>query len=356
VVLGNLDLARKRLPDDPKLRQLIENSLEAAKRGASLTQRMLAFARRQELKMEPVDVPERVRNMAELLQGSIGPGIQINTHFPLRIRPAMVDANQLELAILNLAVNARDAMPDGGTLTIAAHEVRIGPDDASGLKPGEYIGLSVTDTGEGMDEETLNRAVEPFFTTKGIGKGTGLGLSMIHGFAEQSGGRLVLKSVKGKGTTAELWLPVADQVVQPGPQPEAQAPRQKRASRKLCVLVVDDDPLVLMNTAAMLEDLGHEVLEATSGEQALRVLRRGNEVDLVITDQLMPGMTGTQLIAVIRSEQPELPIILATGYSVQTLTDASIPRLAKPFVQADLVEVVAVATEPEGQVLAFRPK
>jgi CheY-like chemotaxis protein len=357
VVLGNLDLARKRLPDDLKLRQLIENSLEAAKRGASLTQRMLAFARRQELRMEPVDVPERVRNMAELLQGSIGPDIQINTQFPLRIRPAVVDANQLELAILNLAVNARDAMSEGGTLTIAAQDVRIGQNDPSGLKPGEYICLSVTDTGEGMDEETLKRAAEPFFTTKGIGKGTGLGLSMIHGFAEQSEGRLVLKSVKGKGTTAELWLPVADQVVQPGPEPEPLAPRQKRASRKLCVLVVDDDPLVLMNTAAMLEDLGHEVLEAISGEQALRMLRRGNGVDLVITDQLMPGMTGSQLIAVIRSERPELPIILATGYSeFQTATDASVPRLAKPFVQADLARAIVIATEPEGQVLAFRPK
>jgi CheY-like chemotaxis protein len=357
VVLGNLDLALKRLPDDPKLRQLIENSLEAAKRGASLTQRMLAFARRQELKMEPVDVPERVRNMAELLQGSIGPGIEINTRFPLRIRPAVVDANQLELAVLNLAVNARDAMPAGGTLTIAAQEARIGADDPSGLKPGEYICLSVTDTGEGMDEETLKRAVEPFFTTKGIGKGTGLGLSMIHGFAEQSAGRLVLKSVKGKGTTAELWLPVAEQVAQREPKPEPKARPPKRASRKLRVLVVDDDPLVLMNTAAMLEDLGHEVLEASSGEQALRVLRRKNGVDLVITDQLMPGMTGTQLIAAIRSERPELPIILATGYSeLRTPTDASIPRLAKPFVQADLARVMPLATEPEGQVLAFRPK
>jgi CheY-like chemotaxis protein len=336
---------------------LIENSLEATKRGASLTQRMLAFARRQELKMELVDVPERVRNMAELLQGSIGADIQINTQFPLRIKPAIVDANQLELAILNLAVNARDAMSGGGALTIAAQEVRIGPDDPSGLKPGEYICLSVTDTGEGMDEETLKRAVEPFFTTKGIGKGTGLGLSMIHGFAEQSAGRLVLKSVKGQGTRAELWLPVADQVIQPGPEPQAQTPRQKRAPRKLCVLVVDDDPLVLMNTAAMLEDLGHDVLEATSGEQALRMLRRGNGVDLVITDQLMPGMTGSQLIAVIRSERPELPIILATGYSdVQAVPDASLPRLAKPFFQADLARVIATATEPEGQVLAFRPK
>ena len=216
----------------------------------------------------------------------------------------------------------------------------------------------MTDTGEGMDEETLARAAEPFFTTKGVGKGTGLGLSMVHGLAEQSGGRLVLKSAKGKGTTAEFGCPCAE----PSRPAWTAARGRKRLGRRelrgSCVCWWwTTTPLVLMNTAAMLEDLGHEVLEATSGEQALRVLRRGNEVDLVITDQLMPGMTGTQLIAVIRSERPELPIILATGYSeVQTLTDASIPRLAKPFVQADLVEVVAVATEPEGQVLAFRPK
>jgi PAS domain S-box-containing protein len=295
VVLGNLDLARKRLPDDPKLRQLIDNSLEAAKRGASLTQRMLAFARRQELKTEPVDVTERVRNMAEILQGAIGPNVQINSQFPLRIRPAVVDANQLELAILNLAVNARDAMPEGGTLTIAAQEVCVGPDDPSGLKPGDYIRLSVTDTGEGMDEQTLARAVEPFFTTKGIGKGTGLGLSMIHGFAEQSSGRLMLKSQKAKGTTAELLLPVAAQGPAATSKAEPESPRRMRPFRKLCVLVVDDDPLVLMNTAAMLEDLGHEVVEAISGEQALRVLRRGNGIDLVITDHLMPGMTGAEL-------------------------------------------------------------
>ncbi|HEX2134348.1 MAG TPA: PAS domain S-box protein [Microvirga sp.] len=357
VILGNLDLARKRLPDDPKLRQLIENSLEAARRGASLTQRMLAFARRQELKTERVDVPALVHNMAEILQRSIGPGIEINTQFPLRIRPALVDANQLELALLNLGVNARDAMPDGGTITIAAHEVFIGAGDPSGLKPGDYICLSVTDTGEGMDQETLSRAVEPFFTTKGIGKGTGLGLSMIHGFAEQSAGRLVLKSVQGKGTTAELWLPVAEHLLQPASEPDQQAPRQRRPSRKLRVLVVDDDPLVLMNTAAMLEDLGHEVLEATSGEQALRILRRTREVALVISDQLMPGMTGTQLIAVIRSERPGLPVILATGYSeVQASADPAVPRLSKPFVQHDLARAIAAATEPEGQILAFRPK
>ncbi|PIK73491.1 hybrid sensor histidine kinase/response regulator, partial [Methylobacterium frigidaeris] len=203
VVIGNLHLARKHLPPERKLRQLIENSIQAAERGATLTKRMLAFARRQELTRAPVDVPALVRGMAELLQRSISSNIPVSTQFPLQLPLAFVDASQLELALLNLTVNARDAMPKGGTIMIAAREAQVGTDEVSGLGPGHYVCLSVTDTGEGMDEQTLARAAEPFFTTKGVGKGTGLGLSMIHGFAEQSGGRLVLKSTKGQGTTAE---------------------------------------------------------------------------------------------------------------------------------------------------------
>src|SRR4051812_8864117 len=201
VVLGNLEILRKRIPDDARMQRLLDNSMEAAQRGASLTKRLLAFARQQELKTEPVEVPELVRNMAALLQRSIGPAVQIETHFPLRLAPALADANQLELAILNLVLNARDAMPEGGVISIAAKERVVGSEAAGGLPPGRYVCLSVTDTGEGMDETTLARAVEPFFTTKGVGKGTGLGLSMVHGLAEQSGGRLVLKSHPGEGTT-----------------------------------------------------------------------------------------------------------------------------------------------------------
>ena len=357
VVLGNLELAGKRLPDDPRLRQLVENSIEAAKRGAALTQRMLAFARRQELKTEPVDVPELIRNMAEILQRTIGPDIQINTQFPLRLRRAMADGNQLELAVLNLVVNARDAMPDGGTITISAREMRLDADEKDGLPAGDYVRLSVVDTGEGMDPETLARAVEPFFTTKGVGKGTGLGLSMVHGFADQSAGRLILESDKGKGTTAALWLPVAVEAAEVAPAPAPISPRPRRTTRRLQVLVVDDDPLVLMNTAAMLEDLGHEVTEATSGEQARRIVRRGHGIDLVITDQLMPGMTGTQLVAAVRAERRELPFILATGYSdPATRGDLAVWRLNKPFAQDDLANAIAAATGADAQVLPFRSK
>jgi CheY-like chemotaxis protein len=318
---------------------------------------MLAFARRQELKTEPVDVPQLVREMAELLQRSIGPTINIGTQFPLRLAHVLADANQLELAVLNLAVNARDAMPDGGSIMISARQEAIQAGDPGGLTSGSYVCLSVTDSGEGMDEKTLARASEPFFTTKGIGKGTGLGLSMIHGFAEQSGGRLTLKSRKGQGTTAEIWLPVAEAATE-APEEEPPEVGFPRSSGALSILVVDDDSLVLMNTAAMLEDLGHEVVEATSGEQALRVLRRGGTTDLVITDQLMPGMTGTQLIEAIRSEWPDMPVILATGYSeVKAGGPSESERLAKPFTQNDLARAVAAAVarpDEKGRVVPFR--
>jgi CheY-like chemotaxis protein len=253
-------------------------------------------------------------------------------------------------------VNARDAMPEGGSIMISAREATIKANDPVGLTPGQYVCVSVADSGEGMDEKTLERASEPFFTTKGVGKGTGLGLSMIHGFAEQSGGRLVLKSRKGHGTTAEIWLPVAETLVGAlaADEPEAGLPPSGDA---LSILVVDDDSLVLMNTAAMLEDLGHKVVEATSGEQALRVLRRGGTIDLVITDQLMPGMTGTQLAEAIRSEQPDMPVILATGYSELPVGKApELAKLDKPFTQNDLARAIGTVTRPlqHGRVVPFR--
>src|SRR5207342_646361 len=214
-VLGSLEMLRKRLPDDPKSIALLENAAQGAQRGTTLTKRMLAFARNYELKQEVIGIPELVRGMTELLQRSVGSAFNIETRFPLALKPVEVDANQLELALLNLTLNARDAMPDGGDIILTAREESVAGDKAIGLEAGQYIHLSVTDTGEGMDEETLRRATEPFFTTKGVGKGTGLGLSMVHGFAEQSGGRFVLRSQKDRVTTAELWLPVAKASAQP---------------------------------------------------------------------------------------------------------------------------------------------
>jgi CheY-like chemotaxis protein len=304
-VLGSLEMLRKRLPDDPRSIALLENAAQGAKRGTALTKRMLSFARNYELKQEIIGVPELVRGMTELLQRSVGPTFSIETRFPLALKSVLVDSNQLELALLNLCLNARDAMHDGGDIILAAREETIEAGNPAGLEKGQYIRLSVTDTGEGMDPETLRKAAEPFFTTKGAGKGTGLGLSMVHGFAEQSCGRLTLRSQKGKGTTAELWLPVASTSVQAiAVAPE---PASAKAFRPLTILAVDDDALVLMNTVAMLEDLGHTVFEAHSGKKAIEILRREDSVDLFVTDQAMPRMTGAQLAKTVKVEWPDIP-------------------------------------------------
>jgi signal transduction histidine kinase len=339
-VLGNLELVRKFLPSDPKIRRLIDGAIQGAERGATLTKRMLAFARRQELKPETVDVPNLVDSMVEMLRRSLGPGIQIKTDFETDLPPTRVDPNQLELALLNLALNARDAMPLGGRLTISAHRERIGAGDVPGLPPGDYVCIAERDTGEGMDEVTLKRATEPFFTTKGAGRGTGLGLSMVDGLVAQSGGAMRITSQQGAGSTVELWLPVAEAEAVERPRPVA--PQRVQESRCCRVLVIDDDPIVLAGTAAMLEDLGHTATEVDSAEQGLKILQSDASIDLVITDHAMPGMTGTELAKRIRRKWPELPVIIATGYAeLPGELDPSVPRLSKPYRQQDLAAVVA---------------
>jgi signal transduction histidine kinase len=346
-VLGNLDLLRKHLADDAKARRLIDGAIQGAERGATLTKRMLAFARRQELKPETVEVPSLVHSMVEMLGRSLGPGIQISTEFEPALPPTRADPNQLELALLNLALNARDAMPLGGRLTISAHRERVGPGDVPGLAPGDYVCIAERDTGNGMDEATLKRATEPFFTTKGAGRGTGLGLSMVDGLVAQSGGAMRITSGVDSGTTVELWLPVSEAA-------EASRPRPKAvpliAAAHCCrVLVVDDDPIVLSGTVAMLEDLGHSVCEATSAAEALEILRAESSVDLVITDHAMPNMTGTELAGEIRRDWPEMPIIIATGYAeLPAEAELGLPRLSKPYRQQELAEIVArmVGSQP----------
>lgn len=339
VILGNLEIVRKRLGDDPKLTRLLDNATQGALRGVSLTQRMLAFARRQELKAESVDIPALVQGISGLLRSSLGPSVKIETCFSPEPEPVLADVNQLELAILNLATNARDAMPGGGTLVLGTRTEVILEHSHSSLAPGRYVCLTVSDTGEGMDDATLSSAMDPFFTTKGVGKGTGLGLSMVHGFIEQMGGRFVLRSEKGTGTTAELWLPVAKTGAVAGPQvTEPDTPQVPR----LNVLVVDDDGLVLTSTCLLLEDLGHRVSVAESVAQALQLIENEQHFDLVITDMAMPQMNGAQLAQAIRILQPTLPIILATGYADRLEGfAAALPRLSKPFTQINLVEVIA---------------
>ena len=337
-IIGSLEIAQRRATDASVIR-LIDNALQAAERGSSLTQRMLAFARRQELNFQPLDIVALVHGMAELLEGSLGPSVRIETRFPLGLPWVDADPNQLEMALLNLAVNARDAMPQGGAVVIAARPESVAVADGR-LQRGEYVCLSLTDAGEGMDEDTLARAIDPFFTTKEVGKGTGLGFPMVQGLAEQSGGQLVLKSQKGHGTTAELWLPMAKKTAK---ATEGEAPIQApaREHRRLIVLVVDDNSLVLTNMAAMLDDLGHKVFEASSARQALAILRRQNGIQLVVTDQAMPDMTGLQLIEEIKDHWPELPVILATGFGeLPSGTGLRQIRLSKPFRQRDLAQAV----------------
>ena len=343
-VLGSLELLRKRLSDDPKSIALLENAAQGAQRGTTLTKRMLAFARNYEMKKEAIDIPTLVHGMKELVERSMGPSFNMEIRFPLSLNAVEADANQLELALLNLSLNARDAMADGGDIILAAREENISAGHRSGLTAGRYIRLSVTDTGEGMDQETLLKATEPFFTTKGVGKGTGLGLSMVHGFAEQSGGRLILHSQKGAGTTAELLLPVAK--TSEKPIPATPAPPAK-ALRPLTILAVDDDALVLMNTVHMLEDLGHTVFEAYSGYEALEILRREDGIDLVVTDQAMPKMSETELAKIIKREWPDIPVLLATGYADRVRgDDIGLPKLTKPYMQRELAEAIVRMNPP----------
>jgi PAS domain S-box-containing protein len=344
-VLSSLALIRKRIPEDPKTQALLDNAVRGARRGAELTQRMLAFARRQELKPGVVHVPELVDGMSGLLQSSLGPTVVIDTRYEEHLPPVLVDGNQLELALLNLAVNARDAMPQGGVITIAAREESVVGEHPARLASGRYVCICVHDEGEGMDEATLARATEPFYTTKGVGKGTGLGLSMVEGLAAQSGGRLTLQSTKGEGTTAELWLPVAKEEAEPSPAPVA--PSELVQVAPLTVLAVDDDALVLMNTVAMLQELGHTVREALSGKEAVAMLSRDASIALLVTDQAMPQMTGVQLIEAAHRARPGLPAILATGYAeLATALPPRVPRLAKPFDLEALAQAIAFALQP----------
>jgi signal transduction histidine kinase len=333
-VMGNLDLLLKRIPSDPKSIRLIDGALKGAQRGAALTQRLLAFARKQDLKLQPTDLGSLLSGMNDLIERSIGSQIELVMDIPKHLPSVLVDANQIELAILNLAVNARDAMPEGGHLTIALDAGELG-------LPGPYVRVSVIDTGMGMDEETLARATEPFFSTKEVGKGTGLGLSMIHGLATQLGGTLRLSSKAGSGTRAELWLPVTNE-----PAVDLSGPPQERSSAgngsEITVLVVDDDALIAMSTSMMVEDLGHQVVEANSGPQALDILRNGQRVDLLITDFSMPKMNGAQLAIAAREIRPDLPVLVATGYAdLPAGNHSDLPRIGKPYQQEQLATAIA---------------
>jgi PAS domain S-box-containing protein len=340
-VLGNLALARKRMGDaaSPQLLRHLDAAALGAERGAQLTQRLLAFARRQDLKPQAVDLGQLLAGLGDLLGRSAGPQVRIEVAAPPGLPPALVDPHALELALMNLVVNARDAMPEGGRIAVRldARTVPGGGEAPAALAPGAYLRIAVSDTGHGMDAATLARAVEPFFSTKGPGQGTGLGLSMVHGLALQSGGALQIDSAAGQGTTATLWLPVSTEAPRAADAgTEAEAPRGSGL-----VLLVDDEPMVLESSAALLSDLGYEVRTAESADAALALLAEGVAPRAVVTDHAMPGMTGAALAAHLARERPGLPVILATGHAGPWAEGEGPPRLAKPYTQVQLGRALA---------------
>ena len=344
-ITAALDLMQRRYADeDPRAARLIGNALQSAGRAKTLVQRLLGFARRQVLQTRAVDLTSLIEGMRDLVASSVGPMIDIRVRCQADLPPALVDPNQLELAVLNLCVNSRDAMPDGGRVTIAAETVTVGASEPAQFAPGIYVRLSVTDTGCGMDSLTLARAVEPFYSTKEQGKGTGLGLSMVHGLAAQMGGGFRLSSIPGEGTHAELWLPAAgDAADRPDP---AAAPAVPGERRPMTLLLVDDEELVRSGTAEMLRDLGHTVFEAASGGEALIRLADGLPIDALVTDYKMPGMSGAELAKRLRSLRPDTPVLLITGYTGSAVEAADLPRLDKPFRQIDLAMALMQLVEP----------
>jgi PAS domain S-box-containing protein len=320
VIRGSADLLRRGdLPDEKRSRYL-EAIVETADRAAALTGQLLAFSRRQRLKPEVIDLNLRLDAFAEMLERTLGGQVDVRLELAEGLWTTEADPTQLETALLNAAINARDAMPEGGTLSIRTCN--------AGEKEGDFVVVELSDTGTGMPEEVLSRAYEPFFTTKPVGKGTGLGLSQIHGFAAQSGGRTELSSTAGKGTTLRLFLPRADREAAP---PAAAAPAARRGDGR-CVLLVEDNDHVRAFAEQLLADLGYEVVSAACAEEALERLE-GRDVDIVFSDIVMPGMSGLDLARLLAERRPGLPVVLATGYSEETVSGDAAPFdvLSKPY-------------------------
>lgn len=346
-IVGSLDMLRRRYKEDERTQRMIAGALQAADRAATLTQRLLSFARRQALQPRAVDIGALIDGIVDLVRRSLGPSVTVVLDVPRGLSSARVDPNQLELALLNLAINARDAMPNGGRLTLGVSEVVVDARNTVGLKPGSYIRLLAADTGTGMDQATLARATEPFFSTKGVGKGTGLGLSMVHGLAAQSGGTLTLTSEPDEGTSVELWLPATEEAPLNTGEQVAEPVVARRAAT---VLLVDDEELVRGATADMLRDIGYTVVEMGSATQALTAIRAGLEADVLVSDYLMPGMTGGQLIHELRATGVRMPTLLVTGYAAAGEdVPADVQRLAKPFRQVDLAARVDDLLRPAPQ-------
>ncbi|WP_246742411.1 response regulator [Microvirga splendida] len=341
-VLGSLDLASRRAPDDPRLTRLLQNATYAAERGASLTQRLLSFSRQRDLRLQAVDVNQVITGMSDLLTRTLGGVIRIERHLTDELWAAMVDPDQLELAILNLCINARDAMAENGVLTLSTRNEAVEEDRITDLAGGDYVVISVADTGMGIPPEVLARVLEPFFTTKEVGKGTGLGLPMVYGLAQQSGGTVTIHSTVGAGTTVELYLSRAAKAQDDGHHEEQSIAPD---APKVRILLVDDDAEVRTVTAAYLNEMGHRVVEAADGSSALDILKADDQLDVLIADFAMPGMTGTELADKAREVRPGLGILLVTGYADPKRVPDGYLMLHKPFSRTDLATKVGEATK-----------
>jgi PAS domain S-box-containing protein len=345
VVVGGLDIITKRA-EDAKLKRYADNALAAAERGARLTGQLLAFSRVQRLEVTPTYVAPLIQNMRPLLRNVLGPGIEKRFDLDEAMMPVMADPTQLEVAVLNLAINARDAMPDGGVLTFATEKVSVSGDPE--LENGDYIELTISDTGVGMPAEIAERAFEPFFTTKEVGKGTGLGLSMVYGMARQSGGTARLESTPGKGTAVKLLFRKADGAANEATAGAEEAAGPARAPIPISVLVIDDDPDVREFIVASLEEQGYRVRQAADGKAGLAEIAR-ERPDVVILDFIMPGLSGSELASRILAKHPQQAILFVSGYSEteavkRTAPDA--PLLAKPFRAEALDKAVRGALAP----------
>jgi signal transduction histidine kinase len=343
-IMGSLEMLQIRLAGDAKSARLIDAALGSSERAKLLVSRLLAFARRQALRPQTVDVSALVGDMVDLISRSLGSSIRVTIDAAEGFAPAHVDRNQLELALLNLSVNARDAMPEGGTLSVSVSQMRPPADEMPAAGDQDYIRISLVDTGAGMDEETLAHAIEPFFTTKPRGQGTGLGLSMVHGLAAQSGGGFVLSSTPGLGTRADIWLPVSKDL--------SHAPEGARRLSPgfVRILLVDDEEMVRSGIAEMLLDMGFTVTDTGSPVEALAIIRNRLEINCLLTDYKMPDMDGAALIAAARELVPGLPVVLMSGYSGEDGDIAGVETLEKPFRQKHLIQAIEAAI---GRNIAF---
>ncbi|HET6469261.1 MAG TPA: ATP-binding protein [Geminicoccaceae bacterium] len=350
-IVNNLELVRV-APIEPAAERQIMGALQAARHGAGLVQQLLAFARKQPVQPRPVDLNELVGSLLVLIEHSCPEKVTLRIELAPDLRATRIDPGQMQTALLNLVVNARDAMTDGGSLTMTTRNVRVAADGAAQLPPGDYVCLAVADTGTGMSPEVTGRIFEPFFTTKGIGKGTGLGLSQVYGFVRQMGGDVVVESAVGRGTTMRLYLPITDELAEPL---AAAAPEPAAPTRAATILLVEDDILVNVATVQTLESMGYRVFDAQDANGALVILAERSDIDLMITDIGLPGISGHQLAIEARRLLPQLRILFVTGYDRTSLAerivaDERVDYLGKPYQSHDLARAIdrLLAVPPTG--------